>query len=100
MSEQDFPISQALRLLRVRVGVTQTRVAQQGGPDFRTISHWETGRKHPSLRLLAQYLAALECDFHDLQDELDHLGKRPGSLKSRLVDIEQRLGALERGAFG
>ncbi len=95
MSAQDFPIQQALRLLRTRLGVTQTEVDQRGGPDYRTISHWETGRKHPSLRLLAQHLAALECDFHDLQDALDQLGKHPGGLQSRLVTIEQRLSALE-----
>ncbi len=98
MSEPGFTIGQALRLLRIRVGITQVEAAQRGGPDFRTISHWETARKHPSTRLLAQYLAALGCDFHDLQDAFDQLGNRPGSLQNRLAAIERRLGALERGS--
>ncbi|MEM7586848.1 MAG: helix-turn-helix transcriptional regulator [Acidobacteriota bacterium] len=98
MNAPDVPISQALRLLRARLGVTQTELSQRGGPDYRTISHWETGRKYPSLKLLAQYLAVLECDFHDLQDALDQpLGEGPVGFRSRLEAVERRLSALEGG---
>ena len=97
MSEPELPIGQALRLLRARVGITQSEVPARGGPDHRTISHWETDRKQPSLKLLAQYLAALGYDFHDLQNAFDQLENRQGSLHRRLVDIELRLSALEIG---
>ena len=92
----DLPIGQALRLLREDIGITQTEVARRGGPDFRTISHWETGRKHPSLRLLIRYLEAIGRDLHDLQAAFDQLAKRPDRLTSRFTAIERRLNALER----
>ncbi|MEM7350404.1 MAG: helix-turn-helix transcriptional regulator [Acidobacteriota bacterium] len=96
--EPGISIGQALRLLRQRVGISQTEAARRGGPDFRTISHWETGRKHPSLRLLLRYLTTLEFSLHDLQDALDQLAERPiGDLQERLTDIEKRVGILERG---
>ncbi len=94
--QPDIPIGKALRLLREGVGITQTEVARRGGPDFRTISHWETGRKYPSLRLLIQYLNALELDLSDLQGALDQIAKRRDRLTSRLTMIEQRLSGLER----
>ncbi len=92
----DVPIANALRLLREREKLTQTEVSRRGGPDFRTISHWETGRKMPSLRLLIRYLDALELDLHDLQAVLDQLAKRPDRLTSRFTQIERRLSLLER----
>ena len=95
-AERALPIAKALRMLRESVGITQTEVARRGGPDFRTISHWETGRKLPSLQLLMRYLTALERDFHDLQVTLDHLANRPGRLTRRMTRIEQRLVLLER----
>ncbi len=78
MSEPDpesLPIGGALRHLRQRLGLTQTAAAGsfEGSPDFRTLSHWETARKAPSLPLLARYLAALGLSFHDLQDALDQV---------------------------
>ena len=94
--QPDIPIGKALRILREGVGITQTEVARRGGPDFRTISHWETGRKHPSLRLLIQYLNALELDLSDLQGALDQIAKRRDRLTSRLIMMEQRLSGLER----
>ncbi len=68
----DLPISQALRLIRARLGLTQTAATRgSGAPDFRTLSHWETGRKVPSLKLLYHYLVSLDLNFRDLQDALD-----------------------------
>ncbi len=70
-------IAEALRLLRTREGLTQTGVSKrEGAPDFRTLSHWETRRKMPSLRLLDGYLRSMGFDFHDLQDALDQIEGR------------------------
>ncbi len=91
----DLPIAQALRLLRESLEITQTEAGRRGDPDHRTISHWETGRKMPSLRLLMLYLGALDRDLHDLQIVFDQI-KGPGRLSKRLRTMEQRLGALER----
>ncbi len=76
-------IAEALRLLRTREGLTQTAASKrEGAPDFRTLSHWETRRKLPSLKLLAGYLRSLGGDFHDLQDALDQIeGKTPKRLE-------------------
>ncbi len=92
-----LPIAEALRLIRTRAGLTQTAAAKrQGAPDFRTLSHWETRRKQPSLRLLSSYLSTLDLDFSDLQDALDQIeGKVPKRLRGYLEGIQQRLGALE-----
>lgn len=76
-------IAEALRLLRTRMGLTQTAASKMtGAPDFRTLSHWETRRKVPSLKLLAGYLQSLDLDFHDLQEALDQVeGKVPKRLE-------------------
>ncbi len=76
-------IAEALRLLRTRESLTQTAASKrEGAPDFRTLSHWETRRKLPSLKLLAGYLRSLGLDFHDLQDALDQIeGKTPKRLE-------------------
>ncbi len=76
-------IAEALRLLRTRERLTQTAASKrEGAPDFRTLSHWETRRKMPSLKLLAGYLRSLGLDFHDLQDALDQIeGKTPKRLE-------------------
>ncbi len=76
-------IAEALRLLRTREGLTQTAASKrEGAPDFRTLSHWETRRKMPSMKLLAGYLRSLGLDFHDLQDALDQIeGKTPKRLE-------------------
>ncbi len=96
-SEPGLPIADALRLIRTRVGLTQTAASKlAGAPDFRTLSHWETRRKLPSLRLLNGYLGALGLDFSDLQEALDQVEKRtPKRIRSGLERIERRLGELE-----
>ncbi len=64
-------IAEALRLLRSRQGLTQAAASRrEGAPDFRTLSHWETRRKMPSLKLLHGYLGSRGLDFYDLQDAL------------------------------
>ncbi len=95
-ANDDLPIGQALRLLRIGLEITQTNAGKRGGADFRTISHWETGRKMPSLRLLVKYLKSLGLDLHDLQTAIDQLINAPRRLVGRLDKIEQRLGKLER----
>ncbi len=91
-------IGEALRLLRVRKGLTQTAASKrEGAPDFRTLSHWESRRKLPSLKLLSRYLASLDLDFHDLQDALDQIGNAvPRRVKTALSGVEERLDEHER----
>jgi len=107
-----LPIAEALRLIRTRQGLTQAAASRrQGAPDFRTLSHWETRRKVPSLPLLSGYLAALDLDFSDLQAALDQVRGRPLPTSGRLdqmatslealartmAEVESRLTALEAG---
>ena len=91
-------IAEALRLLRTRQDLTQTAASKRdGAPDFRTISHWETRRKDPSLRLLDGYLKSLGHDFRDLQEALDQVeGKAAERVRGELEGIEQRLAEFER----
>ena len=87
-----LPIAEALRLIRTRRGLTQTALSKlPGAPDFRTLSHWETRRKLPSLPMLYKFLSSLGLDFRDLQDALDqHLGGISQGLDARLTAIEGR----------
>ena len=91
-------IAEALRLLRTREGLTQTAASKRdGAPDYRTLSHWETRRKMPSLRLLDNYLKSLGFDFCDLQGALDEVeGTVSERLRQELDRIVQRLDELER----
>ncbi len=95
--EDRMQLAEALRLLRTREGLTQTAASKrEGAPDFRTLSHWETRRKLPSMRLLAGYLASLGLDFHDLQDALDLVGNTlPKRVKSAVAGVEKRLDELD-----
>ncbi len=108
MSES-LPIAEALRHLRQRLKLTQLAAAarSEGSPDFRTLSHWETAHKEPSMRLLSRYLAGLELDFHDLQDALDqvrgwHTGQRvdeiAGEVESLAGRVDEVEGLIERVA--
>lgn len=96
-SEQNAAlIAQALRHIRTSVGLTQTELSRRGGPDFRTISQWEGGRRQPSLLLLIRYLNVMDADLHDLQGRIDFVAGQPKQLSNRLDSIESRLLALER----
>ncbi len=112
MDSDSLPIGEALRLIRTRKGLTQVAASKlTGAPDYRTLSHWETGRKSPSLRLLSAYLGALGLDFADLQKALDHvrpdersdlgglagLGRRVETIGAALIALESRLRELEAG---
>ncbi len=90
-----LPIAEALRLIRTREGLTQTAASKrQGAPDFRTLSHWETRRKLPSLKLLSRYLRALDLDFCDLQEALDEVAGRPSPSKQQLEVLAQQVKEL------
>ncbi len=89
-------IADALRLIRTRERLSQTAASRlDGAPDFRTLSHWETCRKKPSLRLLARYLRALGLDFHDLQDALDQVGEG-GTTAVRIAELADQIDRLAR----
>ncbi len=91
---QTVPVAKALRELRERQKLTQTAVGRiTGAPDHRTLSHWETGRKQPSLRLLTGYLQALGLDFHDLQDAIDRVD---GSAVQRVDELAGQVDRLAR----
>ena len=94
------PTAGALRWLRTRAGLTQSAAGKlDGSPDHRTLSHWETRRKVPSLPRLHGYLAALGLDFHALQDALDQsAGKTVAdpSMRARLAALETRLAELDQ----
>ncbi len=89
-------LPEALRLIRTRKGLTQTAASKRpGAPDFRTLSHWETRRKVPSLRLLSGYLEALGLDFSDLQQALDQVrGDVSAATAARLAGLTERLDDL------
>ncbi len=89
---------EALRLLRIRAGLTQTAASKlEGAPDYRTLSHWETRRKMPSLRLLRSYLTCMDLDFCDLQAALYQVeGTAPKRLQDGLKRLEHRVMELER----
>ncbi len=71
-------LPEALRLIRTRKRLTQAAASKlPGAPDYRTLSHWETARKIPSLKLLSAYLKALGLDFCDLQEAMDQVHRRP-----------------------
>ncbi len=96
MSRKDppVPIAEALRELRERQKLTQTVAGRiDGAPDHRTLSHWETGRKAPSLRLLIGYLKALGLDLRDLQDAIDLVD---GSAVRRVDEIAGQVDRLAR----
>ena len=104
MNRRDFPVAEALRLLRTRAGLTQTAASTRAGaPDFRTLSHWETRRKLPSLKLLVSYLDALGLDLHDLQEALDQMtgvetsSERLEQLAVQVEEIKIRLDRIEAG---
>ncbi len=89
-------IAEALRLLRTREGLTQTAAGKlDGAPDFRTLSHWETRRKQPSLKLLIGYLRALNLDFHDLQDAIDQV-EGVGPTAARIEELGDQVDRLAR----
>ncbi len=101
---EPLPIAEALRHLRQRQGLTQTAAAGrfEGSPDFRTLSHWETARKEPSMRLLARYLTALGLDFRDLQGALDQVrgwskdGQRVAEIADQVEGLAGRVAEVER----
>ncbi len=90
-------IAEALRRLRADRGLSQVGAARRAGvPDFRTLSHWETDRKKPSLRLLHGYLQGLGLDFCDLQDALNAVAKpSPTGCRTELERLRQRVEEIE-----
>ncbi len=101
-------IAEALRLLRNRKGLTQKAATEpEGTPDYRTLSHWETKRKLPSMRVLGRYLQALGYNFADLQEALDVVEGRPPrqvpdgyeEVRKQLAELQRRLEQVEEFQF-
>ena len=100
-------IAEALRLLRIRQGLTQTAASKrEGAPDYRTLSQWESSRKLPSLKILVEYLKSLELDFYDLQEAMDQVAGRPTrpvrlameAIRDEVTELGDRVSRLEVGA--
>lgn len=96
MTTPDVPIGRALRILRIRVGISLTNAEAEGGPDAQTVGAWEADEQMPTLAQLIGYLTACHLSLHDFQDALDQVAQRPAHLYQRLAGIERRLSALER----
>ena len=64
------PFGRALRTLREARKLTQAELARQAGVSAAMISNYENGKETPSLRSLCRILAALACDFSDLDRAL------------------------------
>ena len=97
-------VGEALRLLRVRAGLTQRAASKlEGAPDYRTLSHWENGHKTPSFMLLETYLGLLGFDFGDLQQALDQVNGRSETrfdreirkVNRRVAELEERIRQIE-----
>ena len=88
----------ALRLLRSRQKLTQAAASRRdGAPNFASLSHWENGRKVPSLKLLYTYLQSLGLDLSDLQEALDRVaGVPPIGRREAIARLERRIEELER----
>ena len=61
-------LPKALLFLRNRAGLNQEQLAARAGVTKGLLSGYETGRSRPTLTTLIKLLAALECDFCDLNE--------------------------------
>lgn len=52
-----------LKELRIKKGITQTRLAEMSGIDPKHISHIETGRSFPKADLIEKFAIALDIDY-------------------------------------
>lgn len=66
-------LGQALRLLRDHRGLSQREVAVAAELTVAMVSHYETGRKHPSLPVLFRLLEALDATLGRLAEVLDEV---------------------------
>ncbi len=96
--EPDMQIADALRLLRTRQDLSQAAASRlEGAPNVRTICHWETGRKLPTLKLLLPYLRSLGLDLVDLQDALNEvLAPHPTGCRADLEHLKQQIAEVQR----
>src|SRR5206468_281490 len=89
---------QGSTLRRQRVGKRQVTLSGETGLTKGMLSSYETGRQLPSLSSLLTMLVGLGCDFHDLQDAMDHLAGKPPRLKA--AEEEQPKADAEREVGG
>ena len=45
---KDIPITEKIRALRLKLGLTQEQFAQKVGVSFSTVNEWENGKRKPS----------------------------------------------------
>ena len=57
-----------LKSVRAAWGFTQVEVGEKCGLWASHISHFETGRRVPSLQSLEKLTSGLECSYHELLD--------------------------------
>lgn len=97
----------ALRLLRNEKGWTQGEVARRAGLSVSMLSHYESGKRKPSLDSLGRLLDALEVELGPFDGVLERVNERPaprpqrtrrsGRKTSTPETVAQALG-LERSA--
>ena len=63
--------ARAIREARDRAGLTSMEVADAIGIDATAIFHYESGRKSPSVRVLAGFASAYETTMDDLMEVVD-----------------------------
>lgn len=73
----------ALRLLRHERGWTQAKVASRAGLSVSMLSHYESGKRNPTLDSLGRLLDALEVDLGPFDGVLERVNERPASRPPR-----------------
>lgn len=89
-------VADRMRQRRRELGLSQDAAAQRAGVSLRGWQKWESGRP-PSARLLGAVTDALAMpvDLLLYGAEEDH----PGTLASRVAELESRVESLERRRF-
>lgn len=59
-------MTDSIKFLRIRKGLTQVELAKEVGVTFPTVSAWETGKSIPSPRHLKKLATVLDCSVEQI----------------------------------
>lgn len=59
-------MTDSIKFLRIRKGLTQVELAKEVGVSFPTVSSWETGKSIPSPRHLKKLATVLDCSVEQI----------------------------------
>lgn len=62
----------ALKLLRIKAGLTQQEMADKLGLDQTTISAWEVGRATPTVKSIKKLATVLNVTTEEVIESLEH----------------------------